>query len=155
MKRVLAVVATVAAFSMVVGTAFAQESDRSTDAAPDRRPHHGALWAAGNGTAVLDVTEGWVGMRVDGDVSITGGVTVLRITGDDDARTAEGDAVDVSLDDFQGTIVVRGTDFIVEIDGKVALHGRGSGQASFEGRGWWHTLRKWGRWAGPDPIGIG
>ena len=150
MKRVLTLVAMVAAFTMVAGAAFAQDR-----AAPDRRPHQGALWAAGNGTAVLEANQAWIGMRVDGDVSISGGVTLLRIDGEDDARPEATDRVDVTLDDFQGTIVVRGTDFVVEVDGRVALHGRGSGQASFDGQGWWHTLRNWGRWAGPDPIGIG
>ena len=154
MKRVLTLVAAVAAFTMVAGTALAaDDSAATTDLA--RHPHRGALWAVGEGTGLIEVEDGWVIMRVDGDVVISGGVVDLRIDGEETREPQSDGAVDLTLDDFTGRVFVRGSDYTVEVDGRMALHGRGHGDASFDGKGWWHTRRAWGRWSGPDPISVG
>jgi hypothetical protein len=100
MRRVLALVAAVAAFTMVAGTALAADDATARDLA--RHPHRGALWAVGEGTALLEVENGWVIMRVDGDVAIAGGVVDLRIDGVEAREPQTDGAVDLTLDDFTG-----------------------------------------------------
>lgn len=152
MKRWLTLLALIAGSTLTAGIAVAQEAESPPDTVTiERHTSYGALWASGSGSATLDVRRAWVGMRVEGDVSIEGNVHRLLIDGTESSE-AVGDGTKVHLTGFAGTIVVVGAHYTVDIQGDVSLHGIGSGKATFRGEGWWRTLHKRGLWAGSDPI---
>ncbi|HSF84399.1 MAG TPA: hypothetical protein VLG28_01905 [Acidimicrobiia bacterium] len=152
MKRVLVVLALVAAFAMVAGAAYAAEEDMPAEVTIESHSRYGELWASGSGAATLDARVARLAMRVDGDVAIEGGVHRLVIDGRESALAEGGGGTQLHLDDFSGTIVVAGANFTVAIEGEVSLHGMGRGHASFRGEGWWKTLHHRGLWSGSDPV---
>ncbi len=155
MKRVLTVLAMVAALGLVMGAAVAAEEEQTpTEVTIERHDGYGALWASGSGHVELDVRRAWVGLRVEGDVAIEGGVHRLVINGAESAEADSDGGTKVHLEDFSGTIFVSGAHYTVDVTGDVSLHGVGSGQATFRGEGWWRTLHRRGLWSGGDPIAI-
>jgi len=119
----------------------------------------GAIWAKGVGSAELQVDQGRVAMAVNGDVTIVGPADLdVRINAAPAAAALEGGQTIIVLDDFTGRIVVRGSDYTISVEGEVALHGIGRGQAQFVGRGWWKTRHHRGMWPAELPdaeIGFG
>ena len=147
-KRTITVITVIGALLAVTGSAYAAEGG-TTDA--KRKP--GYLVAKGTGHVELDVERAVVKLRLNGDITIEGPAGLdVRIDG---ARYAapEGDAdgTFIQLTDFQGKVVVRGQDYTVTVDGKVFLKGKGSGNASFLGEGWWKTRHKRGLWPADEP----
>ncbi len=51
------------------------------------------------------------------------------------------------LDDFTGTIFVRGRKFRVRVDGATEFVARGRGTAFLQGHGVWRTRRNHGTWS--------
>jgi hypothetical protein len=119
----------------------------------------GAIWAKGAGSAELQVEKGRVAMVVNGDVTIVGPADLdVRINAIPAAAAGEGSQTIIVLDDFNGRIVVRGAEYSISVEGQVALHGNGSGQAQFVGQGWWKTRHHRGLWPAELPeaeIGFG
>ena len=151
MKRIVTVLAVMALLLVPAGTALAAE-DAATDA-PERHRDYGALWAKGEGHVELDVERAKLGMKVSGDVTIIGPASLeVHIDGVRSNDLESNADVVIALDDFTGRIGIVGTDFTVEVDGKVALKGKGSGSASFLGKGWWKTLHKRGLWPADVPL---
>ena len=148
-KKRLALMSTVilviGAISMV---AFAQD-EGTDDEGKVHRHGVGALWAKGTGSADLDVNHARVGIRLVGDITITGPADLdVRINGA--SRMAENDGGDtvIVLTDFDGTIGIHGHDFTVDADGEIGIRGRGSGSFTLVGEGWWKTLHRRGTWTG-------
>lgn len=151
-KRLWVTVATMAALMLVAGSASAAELE---DDKPEHPHRYGHLIAKGTGTVDLDVAVALLGMRVSGDVTITGPADLsVRIDGSDHAPAESDGGTSIVLEDFDGTIVVSGKDFDVHAEGDVYLRGRGAGEASFRGEGWWRTRTKRGLWPADDPVAV-
>lgn len=115
------------------GVAQAQEDG---DATVEGR---GSLHARGEGD--VDITMGGrIKVRLDGDVTITDNAGDMRIRLRGDADPGDEERLsNVHLTNWRGVANVSGTDFTVSIDGKVALHARGRGEASLVGTGFYKT----------------
>jgi len=145
MKKVFTLVAVVAMLATMTGTALGQ--DDSGDAPEVVELHNadygvGAIWAKGSGTAELEATFGGVAMRVNGDVTITGGINIAVIDGERSSPD------EVRIQGFDGVIYVQGTDMLISLNGEIGLHGIGQGHAEFTGQGMWKTLHRRGLWRG-------
>ncbi|MFQ5554593.1 MAG: hypothetical protein ACE5GC_04385 [Acidimicrobiia bacterium] len=135
------------------GTAAAAETDGSGS---DTATGAGTVWAKGAGIATID-GGGKAKIAIDGDVLI------VDRAGDADVRTrsrsrdkdARGDHLDqlaattrYELSGFRGVVVVTGSDFIVELDGRMAFRAGGKGTVYVNGRGAWRTRHAGGTWNG-------
>lgn len=144
MRKMLTLLAALAILATMTGTALAQDD---TAEAPEIVELHaeeygvGAIWAKGSGNAELDVEYASIVMRINGDVTVTGGITVGIVDG-------EFVSGDIRLQDFNGVIYVQGTDMEVSADGNIAFHGIGRGHAELTGQGKWKTLHHQGLWRG-------
>ena len=150
-KRMLAILAVVAALMSVTVVAQAQETERSS---VDGR---GYIWAKGSGTAILD-GHGKVQMAIDGDVVIydLAGDAKVKIGAvpeeEPDGRAAQLQEVSptttYTFDNFRGRLQVVGSDFRIEAEGEMRFRGHGEGKVEVDGRGWWKTLHRRGTWSG-------
>lgn len=139
LKRITLVAALVAV--MVLGmtaVAGAQEEGGKADVAG-----RGWLAAKGTGNATLDMG-GWIKMKVAGDVAITNlgddFEVRLRAEGSDEALT-ESVGPDVELNDYEGWLAVRGSHFLIEMEGDITFRAHGHGVAYLEGTGLYKTRR--------------
>ena len=146
-KLTIAVVA-VLSLMLVAGAAWAQE-ERHSD-----RPGR-SIWASGDGTVEASVEAGGMKLFVVGDVSISGPADLnieiesFETTG---LLAPEAGGTEVELTGFSGSVFVRGSDYTVEIDGHVTLHGHGRGEISLDGSGLWKTRTSQGVW--PETLGF-
>ena len=132
----------------VSAVAFAQEDGGGQGEGKVGLEGTGAIWACGTGSADLDVVHGAVRIRLSGDITIIGPADLdVRINGQRGVMTEGGDTV-VVLNDFDGTVGVRGDDYTIDADGDIALRGRGTGSAVLTGDGRWKTLHNRGVWTG-------
>ena len=111
----------------------------------------GWLYARGTGEVSLDM-KGTLRMQVDGDVSIN------DLAGDMTFEIESGNAAlavgpEIELEDFHGTIIVRGSHYVVEAEGSMRFLAHGAGVAHLEGNGIWKT-RHGGvhRWSSGERI---
>ncbi len=149
-RSITAIVAALAAIVLIAGVAVAQETD-SSDKRHGDRPGK-SIWATGDGTVEVDVERGGMRIYVVGDVSIEGDVDVQIDSfgsADDEAPEARSS---LELTNFAGSILVRGTDYSVTIEGHSTLHGHGEGTIGFDGTGLWQTRSNKGVW--PDQVGF-
>jgi len=112
----------------------------------------GKLAAHGHGHVEVDGS-GWVMIRMHGDAIIIAGagtVITVRAAGDDAADEVTGETT-VTLDDFTGVIVVRGSDFHISATGWFPhVFAKGDGVAFLQGRGWYRaTGGYFGTWTRP------
>lgn len=151
MKRTLAVLA-VLALTLTGFTAGASAQSDTDENRIQTISGTGILAAKGEGTVDLEMG-GRLRMRLLGDVTITdnAGDMELRIrtAPERDAQQAadpESGTV-VTLEDFDGGLVVRGSDFTVHAEGQVAFVARGHGTAHLDGTGQFRTRhRDWTPW---------
>lgn len=148
-KRILTVLALAVSLLMVAGVAVAQEAD--TEANGTVLHGKGTLVAKGNGTAILDMG-GTLRMRVRGDVTITdlaGNATIVVNDGPDAPLSdrAHDGGTTVVLENFSGSIAVRGSHFRVRAHGAMEFAARGKGTAFLAGHGWWKTRNNRGTWS--------
>lgn len=145
MRKMLTVLAALAMVATMTGTALAQ--DDAQGGAPEVVELHttdygvGAIWARGTGNAELAVEYGAVAMRINGDVTVAGGINVGIV----DGEFVDGD---IRLQNFDGVIYVQGTDMEISADGTMGFHGMGRGRAQLTGQGRWKTLHHHGVWRG-------
>lgn len=136
--------ALVMAAIMVLGTvAFAAPA-----LADGQRPDvagRGYLAAGGRGTVHLDM-----GGKLT--LSIRGDVRIVDVAGDAqifiEGTETTGDSTTVVLENFEGTVKVRGSHFHVAAKGRMRFLARGRGHAHLDGYGWFMTGTKHGRWHG-------
>ncbi len=149
-RRIITILALALSLLMVAGLASAQESDAGIDGVVLHGK--GKLVAAGHGTAVLDMG-GTLYLRIRGNVAITDLAGNARIAIDDGPESDVADrAVDggttVVLQNFSGTVKVRGRHFRVRAEGTMFFVAKGQGRAFLHGRGWWRTRTNRGTWSG-------
>lgn len=134
---------------MATGVAVAQEPE--TDANGTILHGRGALWAKGRGVAILDMG-GTLRMHIRGNVVINdlaGDATiVIEESGDaaESDRAADG-GTKVVLENFSGSVVVRGSHFRVRARGRMVFLAKGQGTAFLAGRGVWRTPHNYGVWS--------
>ncbi len=149
-KRILTVLALTTSLLLVAGVAVAQEADTAANGTVLHGK--GVLYAKGHGTAILNMG-GLLQMRVRGDVTITdlAGNAVIRIDDGPESgladRASDGGTT-VVLENFSGSITVRGTRFRVKAVGTMAYRAKGKGTAFLHGHGWWRTRTHRGSWSG-------
>lgn len=111
----------------------------------------GKLVAHGRGHVEL-AGHGWAKFVMHGDVTVTiGDDTKVIIRELDQDPVVVTDATTISLDDFTGVIVVRGTRFHVSAKGRFRrIKAAGAGIAFLQGRGWYRaTGGYYGTWTKP------
>jgi len=128
----------------------------ATDEVTDRREvsvRSHKVWARGTGQVALEAT-GWVLLSIRGNVVIAdeGGNASVHIQPRTD-DTAENDRAELAptttytLNNFDGVVWVRGSDFTVTARGKVRrLRTDGSGTVQLAGSGRWFTKHLHGGW---------
>ncbi len=149
-KKRLALISTVILAVGAVSMVAVAQDERTDDEGKVHRHGVGALWARGTGAADLDVDHARVGIRLVGDITITGPADLdVRIDGASRrAAESDGGGTVIVLIDFDGTIGIHGHDFTVDADGEIGIRGRGSGSFTLVGEGWWKTLHRRGTWTG-------
>lgn len=126
------------AFMALTPVAGAQETDAGPDVAGK-----GWLWARGTGTATIDMS-GKIVVYIDGDVAITNLGDRFRVKLRTDRSLdymTESVGPDVLLEDFSGWLLVRGSHFVIEMEGPMKFKARGKGAAYLEGNGIYKTRR--------------
>ncbi len=149
-RRIITILALSASLLMVASLASAQETDAALDGVVLQGK--GKLVAAGHGTAVLDMG-GTLHLRISGNVTITDLAGNARIAIDDGLESDVADRASdrgttVVLENFTGTVKVRGRHFRVRAEGRMFLVAEGKGRAFLHGRGWWRTRTNRGTWSG-------
>lgn len=131
MRLRIAVLGIVSVLGLVSpSAALAAEGEATVDG-------RGWLHAYGTGHATLDM-KGSLRMRIDGDVVIddlAGDMTVEITSG----PAPESLGPEIVLHDFHGTILVRGSHFVVDARGRMSFTAHGAGVAHLEGRGVYGT----------------
>ncbi len=147
-KRLMTILALVLGALMVASVAVAQEAGTEADGTVLRG--QGVLAARGTGTAILNMG-GELRMAIRGNVTITdlaGDATIVINDGPENGlEEAGGDGTTIVLDDFSGTIFVRGRRFRVAARGSMHFVARGHGTAFLQGHGVWRTRRNHGTWS--------
>jgi hypothetical protein len=100
----------------------------------------GKLTAHGVGNVTIE-GGGWVKIKMNGDI------TIVDNAGDATIRIRpfghlweHADDTTVVLEDFKGVIVVRGSDFTIEAEGRFRrIFAKGTGVAFLQGRGWYRA----------------
>lgn len=134
----IAALAAVMVLGVAVAAAAQEDGSGSADVAG-----RGWLAAKGTGNATLDMG-GWIKVRMDGDVAITnlGDDFEVRLRAhDSDEAVTESVGPDVELNDYEGWVAVRGTHFLIEMEGDIAFRAHGHGVAYLEGTGIYKTRR--------------
>ncbi len=138
---------------LVASVAFAQED------APT--PEHGdrpgkSIWAMGDGSADLSVDRGRVRVFVVGDITIEGpadlDVQIESFETSFALPESDGGTTSISLAGFSGSVLVKGADYTVSVEGNMTFHGHGSGDVSLDGEGLWKTRSDQGVW--PEDLGF-
>ncbi len=148
-RRLFTILALALSLLMVASVAAAQEAD--TEANGTVLHGKGKLVAAGHGTAILNMG-GTLSMRVRGNVTITdlaGDARIVIGTSPEaplSDRATDGGTT-VVLENFNGTIRVRGRHFRVRAVGTMSFVAKGKGTAFLHGRGWWRTRTNRGTWS--------
>jgi hypothetical protein len=151
-RRMIVMVALMLSVLSVGGAAFALDPTGVSEVTIDGT---GKLSAHGVGSVAID-GGGWVKIKMNGNITIVdnaGDATVrIRPRGDHWERA---DDTTVVLEDFKGVIVVRGSDFTIEADGKFRrIFANGRGTAFLQGRGWYRaTGGFFGTWT-PGGVGV-
>jgi hypothetical protein len=135
-KRLIVMVALILSVLSVSGAAFALDTT-SDEVTIDGT---GKLSAHGVGNVAIEGS-GWVKIKMNGDITIVdnaGDATIrIRPFGHHWERS---DDTTVVLEDFKGVIVVRGSDFTIEAEGKFRrIFATGTGVAFLQGRGWYRA----------------
>lgn len=152
MRRRIATILVLALSTLLVaGVAVARDADADPEANGTVLHGSGVLHAKGSGTAILDMG-GELRMGARGNVTITdfaGDATIEIDDGPEPGPQSEaaGGGTSIVLDDFSGTILVRGRHFRVRVDGAAEFVARGHGTAFLQGRGVWRTRRNHGTWS--------
>ncbi|MEX0827136.1 MAG: hypothetical protein WD184_10355 [Acidimicrobiia bacterium] len=135
-KRMIVVVALILSVLSVSGAAFALDTT-SDEVTIDGT---GKLSAHGVGNVAIEGA-GWVKIKMNGDI------TIVDNAGDASIRIRpfghhweRSDDTTVVLEDFKGVIVVRGSDFTIEAEGRFRrIFAKGTGVAFLQGRGWYRA----------------
>lgn len=135
-KRLIVMVALILSVLSVSGAAFALDT-ASDEVTIDGT---GKLTAHGVGNVAIEGA-GWVKIKMNGDITIVdnAGDATIRIRPFGHSWQRADDAT-VVLEDFKGVIVVRGSDFTIDAEGKFRrIFAKGRGVAFLQGRGWYRA----------------
>lgn len=146
MRKRLMIIATALLVAVALAAPVAAQEETTSEASFRGR---GLLFAAGNGTADLD-GRGTVRMVINGDVTIedlAGDATVVIKSRPGEPDTQETVTSTIVLEDFEGYIALRGTDWALTAEGAMVLLARGGGTAELTGQGVWHTKHRFGFWS--------
>lgn len=150
-KRMIVMVALILSVLTVGSAAFALET--TSDGAEVTIDGNGQLVAHGTGNVAIE-GDGWVKIEMDGNITIVDNAGDATIKIRPRGQTAESaDDTTVVLEDFNGVVIVRGSDFAIEARGKFRrIYANGDGTAFLQGRGWYRaTGGHFGTWT---PGGI-
>lgn len=151
LKRMTVLVAVILSLLTVSSLAVALDTESgTTEVVIDGT---GKLVAQGRGNVGISGA-GWVKFNMNGDITIVdnAGDAVIEVR----PRGQSADFADgstVVLEDFEGVVVVRGSDFTIEGHGRFRrIYAIGRGVAFFQGNGWYRaTGGHYGPWT---PGGI-
>jgi len=133
----------VAVLMVTLGGLFALPAVASAQVDDPTVEGRGWLYAKGTGSVEIDMG-GVIRMAIDGDLIVTDHAGDMQVDIDGGAQRfaePEGGGTDVILNDFSGTVRVKGSNFSVSFDGDIKLQAHGHGQAWLDGQGIYKTRR--------------